>query len=345
MKEQNSTVSDDTGDNLLHDIYQEYQASAFIQALNDKYRQRPYYVQYKPMRLLALVASYVFNLFSALTASVLMFFMVEELIGNSIIAFGGTVISLSMLETAKRILASDICQRYFQFNIKISWNWLLLLALFALSIGCSFCGSKKLIGKFSTVYEAPAQPPIISSIERKILALQSQIEVAEKMTYRDGRTTIESREIILLLTSQIGDLEKEKLTFQKDYFDETKTEELVHNTSIESRSFWFALVTLFFEICFVICVWYLEYFDWRSWKEFDVVHKFCTTNKQPENTTIAKAIDILEPTNENSKENIKYLKSRIATAKYRLKNEIGNEETNRRNLEKFEQVLEGMKGV
>ena len=220
MEEQKIAVSSDTDRNLLHDIYQEYQTSEFMKHLNDKYTPSPYYVQHKYTRLLALISSYVFNVFSALTAGTLIYFIGEELIKSKILAFVIAIAFMFLLEAAKRILSSDICQRYFQFNIKISWNGLLLLVLFAMSIGCSFYGSKKFIDRFSDEYVAPEVPSIISNIESRISTLESQIEEARKITYRDGRTTLESRQTILLLTTQVGELEKEKILLVKDYLKE-----------------------------------------------------------------------------------------------------------------------------
>lgn len=342
MEEQNIAVSYDTDRNLLHDIYQEYQTSEFMKHLNDKYTPSPYYVQHQYTRLLALVASYVFNVFSALTAGTLVYFIGEELIGNKSIALVIVVSFMVLLEAAKRILASDICQRYFQFNIKISWNGLLLLVLFVMSVGCSFYGSQKFIDRFSDEYVAPESPSIISNIEDRISILESQIEAARKITYRDGRTTMESRQTILLLTTQVGDLEKEKIILEKDFMKDMNAEIIMHNSEIQRRAFWFALITLFFELCFVVSVWYLEYFDWRSWKEFECVDSLYTSSKQPVYTAKPKDFAVLNPESEPNLENERYIKSRIATAKYRIKNGIGNEETNRGNLEKFEEILSSL---
>ena len=222
---------------------------------------------------------------------------------------------------------------------------MLLIGLFSLSIGCSFYGSKKLIRKYSAQFEAPPRPEIINSLEHRITDLETQIKSAGQNKYRDGRITIESRETILLLTSQIGTLEKEKMAYEKTHFEEVNLAKSYYRSKVEGKAFYFALATLFFEICFMICVWYLEYFDWRSWSEFQTVNNLCTDDVQLVHSANSKEYSLKRVKNDIQNHDVKYLKSRIATAKYRLKNGIGNEETNRRNLEKFEQILEGIKGV
>lgn len=342
MNQETSPVSYDTEKNLLHDIYQEYQKSTYMQTLNDKYTLRPYYVQYKYTRCVALVSSFVFNIFSGLTAMVLVYFFAQEIIGVEEISIAITLVFLILFEVVKRLLTSHLWKDYLQSTKVNVLGVVSLVILFSMSMGGSYFGSKELVNNFSNELVVIEPPVIIESMDKKIEDYNQKVLTAQNTTYRDGRTTIESRETIKVLAALIAALELDKIALEKGYLENVAKVKNERSNEMRMKAYWFALFTLFFEVCFMISVWYLEYFDWRSWKEFEGVHNLYTSGKQRVYNANAKAFSGLKPESDSIVEDEKYLKSRIATAKYRIKKGIGNEETNRHNLEKFEEILSGV---
>ncbi len=77
----------DFGNNSLRNnpfttVFEKFSTEGIQQRLDAKFEHKPYHIKYRLLRLTALLTSYLFNGFSALTAAALIFFFVKSLAGN-----------------------------------------------------------------------------------------------------------------------------------------------------------------------------------------------------------------------------------------------------------------------
>lgn len=129
-------------ENVFEDSYKEFQETSLYGRLNDKYKPIPYYKKYRPLRWIALISSYLFNVFSGLTSSLLVYYFDYELTDNWLIASFITTAFIVILEISKRKTSSILFKDVTQY-----WKLNTLLLLFGLlltgrSASCSYFGSK-----------------------------------------------------------------------------------------------------------------------------------------------------------------------------------------------------------
>jgi len=201
-----------TGD-IFVESYDKFQKSKLYERLDKKFTVKPYYEKYSGARKLSFIASYAFNVLSAITASS------------------------------------------------------------AVYIGFSYHGSKKMIFEL-------ADPPLMvdeisytENYRREIAQIDEQIESARGTTYK-GTTTRTSQATIDKLTTQRKQLMDRIFEVENDIRQENKTARQGYITDTQDQAYVFALFTLLFELLFLFCLGYLEYYDFRSIGEFTLVPDF-----------------------------------------------------------------------
>jgi hypothetical protein len=172
------------------------------------------------------------------------------------------------------------------------------------------------------------------------------------------------------LTKQKAALLAQWLNIENRTATKNETTAAVHlqKTTLDAEHF--AAVTLLLELLFLLCAFYLEYFDFRSYTEFAGRSNIATNdNVNFAYTKPGKGLQAMKPATDNgtkatdnkpfkAPENdpngkplnghslslnatsidavqkaIKHVKGRIASAAHRLRNGIGQPETSRRNIE------------
>lgn len=350
------------------------QESALFQRLQEKFTPLPYYQKYKGIKWIALTASYLFNLFSGLTASTLVYFFVLNLTDNWVVSAIWTVTFIVLIEVAKRKTNSIFFKDWLQFG-KLSYSLLTIgLLLLCLSVSFSYFGSKQLVQKFTT-----PPPPIINDsltvpLKEQLASINQQIEAARATKWK-GTTTTASQRTIEILSNQQLVLQRQLFSIENQTDHDNKAVLAKHQENTIIKSEYFAAVTFMLELLFILCAYYLEYYDYRSFAEFTNL-SFVKTNHN-KNGTIARKSDknlaytrndnILQDTingnsngkhkkntnvlviDNNSQETIekaiKNVKSRIASAKYRLRNGIGRPETSNQNIAKFNNELQELEAL
>jgi hypothetical protein len=319
--------------NLFKENYTSFMQTRLAKRLYDKYTPRPYYLEYKSLRATTLFASYCFNFFSMATACILVYFFVLKMVPWKWVAIVATIIFLGLLEITKRAVSKAVFHEWFaKSRLNISFA-ALAIALTGMSILSSYFGSKQLV---ATMTSPPAVIMTIDStaqqLRDRIGELNNQIEAARN-TKRRGMTTIASQRTIEALTQQASTLEVELLRRIQAKEEKEERTHNVHNAQTAESASIFALVTLLLELFFLLCAWYLEYYDFRSFTELQINAKSENVKSQLQANS--------KPQTVSSKSNgeIAKIKSQIATARYRLKKGIGKESTSKRNLERLTELL------
>lgn len=223
----------------------------------------------------------------------------------------------------------------------------------------SYIGSKEAVFTFTP-------PPSLLSTDQQtayhreqIATLTEQIEAARETRW-EGTTTTASQRTIERLTKQMEALQGQVLAIENETRADNKKREMEHEGKTKLNAYHFALFTLFLEFLFLQCVWYLEYYDFRSYAEFVAIangkendNESDDITKMTKSKTPARAKSAEMTTGKkvvNGHDNgqldesvilkaIKNIRNKITTAKYRLRNNIGRRETSERNLETAEKEL------
>lgn len=352
--------------NPFDDAFQVFNETRLQQRLKEKFAPKAYYQRFKTLQILALLASYGFNIFSALTASAAVYFFVLKITGYKVAAIVTTLLFIALIEVSKRAVASRFFQKALQFKKYGPGIILFLVSLVFMSVIFSYNGAKQSVVQFTAVPVLVDSDLITATYKNQINDLDKQIEEARATKYK-GTTTRTSQQTIKALTEQKAILQNQviNLAQRADTDNRTTVEQHRENTNIDAS--YFALFTLILEGLFLICAWYLEYYDFRSYVEFNPPLKMGvpTTKKVDQkaiNATLQNGtisvnaannkngshhIKEIEPkiTSEVIEHAIKNVNGKIANAKYRISKNIGRKETSQRNLEQAQNELIELKSL
>ena len=355
-----------TTSNIYDERFKTFQESEFIKRLERKFAPLPYFKRFRALKNIGLFASYLFNVFSALTASTLVFFFVESMVGNYWLSGTATLLFLVVLETSKRKTAAESFKDWLQYR-KASFGLTgILVLLVGLSVCFSFYGAKKLVAEFTP-------PPALEDATEKTRPLKEQLATIDSQIENHMANKNHLGEVYVRSQRAAESLTKQKELLLSQWMEtENRTANNNQSTTVEHRQLTklkaehFAIVTLLLELLFLLCAWYLEYYDFRSFTEFAESNgngstDFATAKDyrplQPSKNgndrqlaTMTKDNGTVAANNShgmNGKEMekdailkaIKYVKGKIATAKYRIKNNIGRPETSEVNIKKFTSEL------
>lgn len=261
----------DSGNNSLRQnrftkIFEGFTSQGVEQRLDGKFEHKPYHIEYKLLRLTALITSYFFNGFSALTAAALIFFFVQGLAGT--IAAGiCTAAAIVLLEMAKRFVGGAFFKQLLQYQKFAGGMFGVLILLTGLSVASSYFGGKQAVKEFSGEAAVVAMDSTTNPIEEQIAGIDNQIGELSKQKDRRGTIYFPAQKTIGKLSEQKAVLMDELVrTRQKTDADNLATT-TTHTQTTALKGSHFALVTLLCELLFLLCAYYLEYYDWRTYVE------------------------------------------------------------------------------
>lgn len=250
--------------------FNEYAHSATLQRLERKFQPRPYFERYKVLRVLALVASYVFNSFSALTAAALVYFFAVGMIGHPAPAVVLTAAALVLLEATKRATHTVIWKDAIQYRRAAAGLVGAAVLFSGLSIASSYFGAKRLVQEFTPPPAQVDAQEAAAPILEQIAAIDLQISEARATRYK-GTTTTTSARTIEALSRQKEPLVQELARIHAMTSTGNLEAMEAHAGTLSIRAEVFAGITLLLELLFVLCAFYLEFYDYRSLAEFATI--------------------------------------------------------------------------
>lgn len=246
--------------------YEEYQATKLAERLELKYLDRPYYLRYQGLRSVSLLASYCFNVLSACTASILVYYFLLEMIEHTVGAIALTIGAMALLEVAKRLTASAVFKDYLISGSAEIRLVCVAVMLSGISILASYHGADKAVQTFADEPELIAPYQVVHPYNERISALTDQINLAASNKWK-GTIYKESRKTISVLTEQVAAIEKERSEAIKEAKEKNESIVSNHSKATESKRQPFALFALFVDLLFLMCAAYLEYWDYRTYHE------------------------------------------------------------------------------
>ena len=257
------------GSNAYQQEFETFQESKLFKRLNDKFRVKPFYIQYKKLRTATVYTSYLFNLFSVLTS----FFFVYSLLNSFLGLVLGLVLAIALLTTIeafKRLILPSIFKNYLQFD-KLSY----LLILSALGLVClsgffSFNGGTVAVHDYTNEVEQINIDSIRGYYSVLIDAKAEQQKQLSKVKYK-GTTTRTAQRSIEALQTEINSLRGQESKLLSSAISQNDNSILKNQTSKNTNGLYFSLLALLFDLVIVLCLAFLEYYDYRSLSEFGTI--------------------------------------------------------------------------
>jgi hypothetical protein len=321
--------------NPFEQEFVQFKESTLYEVLARKYQPIPYYKKYKIIHNISLLASYGFNLLSGVTASTLIFLFLNSLTNVWILTLVLTIGVISILELLKRKLGSIIFKEYFTQR-KIQWITILaFMSCSFISILSSYYGSKKMVVELSNTPNTISNDSIFKTLELELQNIDQQIAEARGTRWK-GTTTTESQQTINSLSKQkeLVLLELFRVTQKTDALNEQLKSK--HQEIVMLQANHLALATLIFEFLFLICTFYLEYYDYRSYIEFlRPISNTPTSMDNLEKEGLSPvATNVIEPSILIGA--IKNAKANLAAYRAKLQQGKGTDKTNRAGIKRWE---------
>lgn len=246
--------------------------------LEEKHRPKAYWKQYRILYLAVLGASFLFHILSACTAAALIYFFLLSLIGSLIASGIFTLAALAALEFTKRETSSKFFHTRLQFG-KMSGGLLAaVLGLSIISTAASYFGAEKTVHQFAKGPALVNADSTTQPLKAQIADIDKQIGDAKKMKWK-GKITVQGQNTLAALATAKADLLAEQSRQQKriDGNNDTATQE--HKTTTSANGQQFAAFTLLSEILLILCLFYIQYYDFRSFAEY--AHAHAETTPEP----------------------------------------------------------------
>jgi len=253
--------------NQFTEGYQAFTDKRLFDRLQNKFKPKPFFQEYKVLRIVALVASYLCNALSAATAATLVYFFLFGVIGSAIAAAALTACGLVVLELSKRETSTrffNALLQYGKFNAGLA---AVILALSAASIASSYYGAQVAVVEFTPPAKLESAEALTAPLQAQLSAIDQQIAEARKTQWK-GTTTSRSQRTIDRLTRQKETLLAEVVRTRARTDQRNDQSETKHQIKTTTNASQFAAFTLAAELIFLLCVWFLEFFDYRSFAEY-----------------------------------------------------------------------------
>ena len=303
---------------VFEDARKQFNQSAHASRLQEKFRVKPYFEKFARLRLVVLVSSFFFNVFSALTASTLVFFFVFRLVPNIYVSGAITGLSLLLLESLKRLVTPSFFKDAFQFGFsnKLVFRAIFVLFLGAISVSLSYFGSKRTIKELKPQVQQVDTDSIRSEYQTNIRRFEQKQEDVKASQSWKGTLTKQGQVTYQKIEDQIQASRLELVSQIKEAELENKARKESHQQAEFLEAEVFASVTFLIEILFILCIWYLELYDYKSFKEFakpDNVVKSGYTEEEGGEKSVATENnkEMIELAIKKAKANISAYKSKI----------------------------------
>lgn len=263
-------------EDIFENAYAEFQQDAAAKRLQEKYEVKPYYKRFKSLRNAVLGGSYMFNIISGVAACSLAYFFMKSISSSlgdtlsTLIALIVTLVAIGLLEYVKRFVNGTMIKDGFQFK-KFRFGFAAMALLISgISITSSFYGGKKAIIELTPDPTLVQRDSMEGNLKSQIAILDSRITKAENTTWL-GVTTRDG-------SKARTEFQKEKLMLSERLIQVQKSEEqengmilLEHKSEVQLSAWSFAWVVAGCEILFLMCIFYIEFYDYRSITEFAVM--------------------------------------------------------------------------
>ena len=247
--------------------FSQFENTRLMDRLEKKFTPKPYWKNYALLRGVVFVSSYLFNVLSAATAAALVFFTLRALVGSDLLAGTITAAALVALELVKRETGQRFFHDLLQFRKMSPGLAGVVVLMMGLSTTASYFGAKRAVTEFSQPPATIRADTLTAPLLAQVTAADKQISAAAQMK-KKGVVTASAQRTIERLSRQketaLGEISRiQQRTDNRNDNAETKHEQ---DTKINANGF--AAITLTSELLLLLCLWYLQFYDYRSFVEY-----------------------------------------------------------------------------
>jgi len=335
------------------DAFNAFKQSAQFQSLQDKYTVKPYYRRNRPLKQVVQISSFLLNCLSAVTASACLF-----LFFNSILMFASISALLAgafvlVIEALKRLSLHPIFKRFLQFGEISIMQISFVLALGAFSACLSYNGAHQLVTTLTPAPVLQDVSQIRQPYKTQIAKLEAKQADLKNISSWRGKLTRPAQKTYQSIEKQIAEAQAAMMQATQVAQSQNDKTMKVSQSQTSTTAGAFAVISFIFDFLLCVCIWYLEFYDFRSFAEFanikesDVVHP-PTITAHNNDTNPVETSDSGPNTDKHTDDSktislaIKQAKANISAYRHKINNNIGRSDTNIAGLEKWERILAEM---
>jgi len=264
MENAGKTAFETTNPHSNH--FTQFENARLMNRLAKKFTPKPYWKNYALLRGVVLVSSYLFNVLSAATAAVLVFFFLRALVGSEILAGSITAASLVALELVKRETGTRFFTDFLQFRKMSPGLAAIALLMMGLSTTASYFGAKRAVKEFTPPPVTIRGDSLTAPLMAQVTAADEQIKAAAQIK-KKGVVTASAQRTIERLSRQKETALAEIARIQQRADGQNDSATLEHTAATKVNAAGFAAITLTSELLLLLCLFYLQYYDYRSFVE------------------------------------------------------------------------------
>ena len=248
-------------------LHKDFNNSRLFKRLKEKHRPKPYWQSNRKMYLAVLSTSYLFNILSALTAAALVFMFVMGLTNSATISAVITCAALLSLEYMKRETAGKLFHGWLQYKSAPAGLIATVVLLSGISTTASYFGAEATVMQFTRPVQLTDMSDQIAPLEGQIKAIDEQINAAAQTTWA-GKMTPRAQRAVDRLSASKAALTDELVRVRQrtDEMNDEATYEHEETTAMNASAF--AFFTAFSELALLLCLFYCQYYDFRSFAEY-----------------------------------------------------------------------------
>lgn len=258
-------------------LHKDFNNSRLFKRLKEKHQPKPYWKSNRKMYLAVLGTSYLFNILSALTAAALVFMFVMGLTNSATISAVITAAALISLEYMKRETAGKLFHGWLQFKSAPAGLIATVVLLSGISTTASYFGAEATVMQFTRPVQLTDMSDQIAPLEGQIKEIDDQIKAAAQNTWQ-GKMTPRAQRTVDRLSASKAALTDELVRVRQrtDEMNDEATYEHEETTAMNASAF--AFFTAFSELALLLCLFYCQYYDFRSFAEYAHVSAVAARN-------------------------------------------------------------------
>ena len=262
------------------DLHAEFNNERLFSRLAEKHRPKPYWQQYKKLYVAVNGISFLFNLLSIFTASALVYFFVLGLTGSATVSAALTALLLFFLEYMKRETSGKLFHGWLQFKSAPAGMVLAVIGLACISTTASYYGADATVRQFTAPVQLESATEATTETAAHIAGIDGQIRDAKRTTWK-GKLTPAAQRTVDRLTATKERLIGEQIRTRERTDQRNDEAENEHATQTNANAQTFAAFTLVCEIGLIVALFFLQYYDFRSFAEYSHAQRGAPKQARP----------------------------------------------------------------